>query len=141
MQNFKNHVRYNPLHHFILSPLTLVGVILSIALLFSDHSLTEKIFFLILALSVFLASLIARLYATKNQDRTIRAELRLRYYILTGNRLEELEDKLTMAQLVATRFASDKELAALIERAAKENLSPKAIKESIKNWTADENRV
>jgi len=46
-----------------------------------------------------------------------------------------------MAQLVATRFASDKELAALIERAAKENLSPKAIKESIKNWTADENRV
>ena len=92
MQNFKNHVRYNPLHHFILSPLTLVGVILSIVLLFSDHSLTEKIFFLILALSVFLASLIARLYATKNQDRTIRAELRLRYYILTGNRLEELED-------------------------------------------------
>ena len=45
MQNFKNHVRYNPLHHFILSPLTLVGVILSIVLLFSDHSLTEKSFF------------------------------------------------------------------------------------------------
>ncbi len=62
-------------------------------------------------------------------------------YINESDRLEELEDKLTMAQLVATRFASDEELAALIERAAKENLSPKAIKESIKNWTADENRV
>lgn len=141
MQNFKNHTRYYPLHHFVLSPLALVGVILSIILLFSDHSLTEKIFFLVIALSVFLISLIARKYATKNQDRTIRAEMRLRYYILTGKRLESLEEKLTMKQLVALRFASDEELLSLIEKTIKENLSPKAIKQSIKNWVADENRV
>ncbi|WP_373288335.1 DUF6526 family protein [Maribacter cobaltidurans] len=32
MQSFKNHTRYYPLHHFILSPLTLIGVTLSIVL-------------------------------------------------------------------------------------------------------------
>lgn len=141
MQNFKNHTRYYPLHHFILSPLTLIGVILSIVLLFSDYGLTEKIFFLVIALSIFLTSLIARLYANKNQDRTIRAELRLRYYILTGKRLETLENKLTMGQIVAQRFASDEELPSLTEKAVRENLSPKAIKESIKNCLADEHRV
>jgi hypothetical protein len=141
MQNFKNHVRYFPLHHFVLSPLTLIGLIISIVLLFSDRSLTEKIFFVVIAFSVFLTSLIARMYATKNQDRTIRAEMRLRYYILTGKRLETIEDKLTMGQIVALRFASDEELPALIEKTTKENLSPKAIKENIKKWVADNNRV
>lgn len=141
MQNFKNHTRYYPLHHFILSPLTLIGVILSIVLLFSDYGLTEKIFFLVVALSVFLTSLVARMYATKGQDRTIRTELRLRYYILTGKRFETLENTLTMGQIVALRFASDEELSFLTEKAVNENLSPKAIKESIKNWLADEHRV
>ena len=141
MQNFKNHVRYFPLHHFILSPLTLSGVIISIVMLFSDRNLTEKIFFVVIAHSVFLTSLIARMYATKNQDRTIRAEMRLRYFILTGKRFETLEDKLTMGQIVALRFASDEELPALIEKTTIENLSPKAIKENIKNWTADNKRV
>lgn len=141
MQNIKNHVRFYPLHHFILSPLTLIGLIIAIMLLSSDYSLTEKIFFLVIAISVLLTSLITRLNATKNQDRTIRAEMRLRYYILTGKRFETLEDKLTMGQIVALRFASDDELPALIEKAIKENLSPKAIKESFKNWLADNNRV
>ncbi|ASV29963.1 hypothetical protein CJ263_06855 [Maribacter cobaltidurans] len=81
------------------------------------------------------------MYATKNQDRTIRAELRLRYYILTGKKFETLESKLTMGQIVALRFASDEELPSLTVRAVNENISPKAIKESIKNWLSDEHRV
>ena len=56
--------------------------------------------------------------------------------------LDDIKNSTDLANLKERiNNCSDEELAALIERAAKENLSPKAIKESIKNWTADENRV
>jgi hypothetical protein len=49
--------------------------------------------------------------------------------------------KLSKKQIVALRFASDEELGALLERAARENLSPKDIKASIKTWRADWHRT
>jgi hypothetical protein len=80
-------------------------------------------------------------YALTIQNRTIRLELRLRYFQLTGNRLEVWEDRLSIGQLVSLRFASDDELPALIERAAEQNLSADEVKKSIIHWLPDEMRV
>ena len=80
-------------------------------------------------------------YALGNQDRIIRMELRFRYYVITGKRMEPLESKLSFPQLAALRFASDEELPALTERAIKENLSSHEIKKSIVNWLPDYMRV
>ena len=68
------------------------------------------------------------------QDRAIRAEESLRYYILSG----KLPDKrLRMSQIIALRFASDEELIELAKRAVEEQLSSSAIKNAIRNWRAD----
>jgi Family of unknown function (DUF6526) len=80
-------------------------------------------------------------YALGNQNRIVRMELRFRYYLITGKRLEPLESGLRFSQLAALRFASDEELPALTERAVKENLSARQIKKSILYWLPDHMRV
>ena len=46
-----------------------------------------------------------------------------------------------MQQIIALRFAPDEEYLDLIDRALKENLTNKQIKQAIKNWRADHHRA
>ena len=46
-----------------------------------------------------------------------------------------------MGQIIALRFASDKEFVDLTAKAVADNLSNKQIKELIKNWKADHDRA
>ena len=80
-------------------------------------------------------------YALGNQNRIVRLELRFRYFVITGERFEQLESKLQFQQLAALRFASDEELPALVKRTVMENLSSRQIKISIQNWLPDYMRV
>ena len=80
-------------------------------------------------------------YALTLQNRIVLMELRYRYYVLTGKRLESIEGNLNEGQLFALRFAPDEELEGLAQRAVQESLSPDAIKKAIKNWNADDRRV
>ena len=80
----------------------------------------------------------ARTFALKAQDRAIRAEESLRYYIMTGKAIPK---ELRIGQIIALRFASDAEYLALLDRAIKENLGGKEIKMSIQIWKADYHRV
>ena len=138
MQDVKTHKRYSPLHHFILIPLTIGIFIWSII---QSIKTTDNIPFFVIATILLITSIIARIYALKNQDRIIRLEMRLRYFQLTQQTLSAVEQKLTMKQLVALRFAGDDELVSLIDKTINENLSPGAIKKSIKNWQADHYRI
>ena len=49
--------------------------------------------------------------------------------------------RLSNAQIVALRFASDEELPALLERADREHLDPDQIKRAIKKWVPDLDRT
>ena len=83
-------------------------------------------------------SFYARSFALKAQDRAIRAEENFRHYLLTG---KPISKGIKMRQIIGLRFASDEEFPGLVERAEKENLSEKEIKQQIKNWKADTYRV
>jgi Family of unknown function (DUF6526) len=72
------------------------------------------------------------------QDRAIRAEENLRYFVLTG---KLLPTTLKISQVVALRFAGDDELVALVQKTILENLGNKKIKQAIIHWRADEHRV
>ena len=142
MQNNKNHMRFNPLHHFLLIPLTMLLFVWSIIkLVNAQEDISTAIYFLIFSFALLISSFILRFYATKNQDRTIRLEMRLRYFQITGKSFQKKEQQLSLSQIIALRFASDDELIELIERSIDEKLPAKEIKNSIKTWTPDHMRV
>ena len=142
-QNFGNHTRYNPLHHFVLTPLTTIFFGWTIAKMdFSSQDTTlESIFLFIGAFVLVLLPLIARMYALTLQNRIILNEMRNRYFHLTGKTFDEKERELRLGQIIGLRFASDEELLDLIDRAIAEKLTSKEIKQQIKNWRGDYLRV
>ena len=79
-----------------------------------------------------------RSFPLKAQDRAIKAEENLRYYVMTGKLFPK---ELKVSQIIALRFASDEEFLPLVEKALKENLTNKEIKMLIKIWRADVYRV
>ena len=112
MQNYKNHLRLFPAHHFVLLPAILGLFIWSCIHFFEkDVALQDRMFWILVSFIRLLLSMITRIYALKNQDRIIRLEMRQRY------------------------------LLSLMERAIKENLSNKEIKMAVKNWQADNHRI
>jgi len=142
-QNFANHVRYYSVHHFIFYPLLLIAITAS-AFAFANHPEQKEIWGAITVIFFFIgwtSFMLRQHYALGNQDRIVRLELRFRYYVLTGKRLEPLESSLSIRQMAALRFAPDEELPAMVERAIKENLSAPQIKKSIVHWLPDHMRV
>ena len=142
MQNYKNHLRLNPAHHFVLIPTALGLFVWSIVHFFvSDVGFEEKLFWFLASLALVLVSMITRVYALKNQDRLIRLEMRQRYFELIGTSFNSKENLLNLSQIIALRFASNEELLALIEQTIKVKLSNKEIKMAITNWQADLVRI
>jgi hypothetical protein len=139
-QNYNNHAQMVPGFHY-------VGVIAILALLIGSfinlfHSAPENLYSAsLICLIAFIAIILwiyTRTFSLKAQDRAIRAEENLRYYVLTG---KLLPTQLTVFQIVALRFAPDAEFVALVDKAVAENLAPKAIKQAIQNWKGDFYRV
>ena len=139
-QTYANHSKLVLGFHgitFIAMMVLLIGAIRNVIYTTSDNlysaSLVVLISFILLVLAFYL-----RAFALKAQDRAIRAEEKLRYFILTG---KPLSNKITTRQIIGLRFSSDEEFVDLVERAIQENLSEKEIKQAIKNWMADNYRV
>lgn len=146
-QTFANHTRIDPPFHFFLLPIFALGVLLALIHFFvhiTDGDFHEHVhaFLLILLAVAFLLMLLKmRMYAAKLQDRVIRLEERLRLATLLSEPLRSRIPELTEDQLIGLRFASDGEVAALVERTLKEKLSRKEIKKLIKTWRPDYWRV
>lgn len=142
-QDYSNHIRFYTPHHFIFYPLIIAAMVWA-----GWHAKTQpetaELWIAIAAIfgvMGWLSFMLRQHYALTNQNRIVRLEMRLRYYELTGQRLEPVEHKLSFGQLAALRFASNEELPALVQRTLSEQLTPDAIKRSIKNWVADDMRV
>jgi len=142
MQNYANHARFDPVYHRILFPvllLTLIGAGVNLYESLGDHQrLYSASLILVLTVCACAVCLYARIFPLKAQDRAIRAEENLRHYVLTG---KLLDPRLSVPQIVALRFASDGEFPALAAEAVAKKMEPKAIKQAVKNWRADEYRV
>lgn len=142
-QNYNNHTQFYTPHHFVFYPVALILTVASAVCIFEYPFQQLQFIFItaILILIIWLSFMLRQHYALGNQNRIVRLEVRLRYYQLTQKRLEPLEQQLSFNQIAALRFASDEELPDLVRRTINESLSPKDIKQAIKNWTPDYMRV
>jgi Zn-dependent protease with chaperone function len=140
-QNYANHPRYVKAYHFLLSFLLALGLILSVINFFRHigfAGLVSSLLIILLFICVTMCWWFLRTFPIKAQDRAIRAEESLRYFILTGKAIDK---RITMSQIIALRFASDEEYLPLVDKTAAENLSAKEIKLAIKEWKADHHRM
>lgn len=141
-QTYKTHVRMDPLYHYVLTVLLLATLVVSIINLVrslnAEENVMQAVLLLLMTVAIVIIAILVRLYPLKSQDRAIRAEENLRHFVLTG---KLLNPNLSNGQVIALRFADEQEYPTLCERAVKENLKPKEIKQAIVNWKADNNRV
>ncbi|WP_263408697.1 DUF6526 family protein [Terriglobus tenax] len=139
-QSFKNHTKWDPMFHLVLCPITLIFSIALIVHAFG-HRTDANIHLAILSVILLLTISKMRVYSLKVQDRVIRLEEKVRLAALCSpTQLTELES-LTMRQYIGLRFASNTELPELAVRAVRENLTSKQIKEAVKSWRADDDRI
>jgi len=136
-QNAQNHAQFVPVFHFGLFSICVASFIIAGIHLFGEITLVSILLFL-MAIALNLSFIFMRFFPLKVQDRAIRSEENLRHYVLTG---KLLDPALTMSQIIALRFASDSEFVALAERAVKESMSSKQIKQAVKQWRADYHRA
>lgn len=143
-QNAKNHLKFYPPHHFIFMPGVFIFMIYSLYEAYQTEgveSLVWKLSAFFSFLMLFLSVMMRQHYALKLQDRIIINEFKQRYHLLTGMSLDATYPNLSKSQIFALRFASDAELENLTAEAATKNTDAKKIKNQIKNWRADNDRV
>lgn len=141
IQNYRNHVRWYPLAHFVVMPILLFNLIWQAVRLYQEPS-WDRAEFVLLAVGLILLNVAARFQALTAQDRIIRLEEQLRYQKLLSSDLAFQAAQLPHSSILALRFASDEELPQLLEKAINgEFKDSKEIKQSIKNWRGDYLRV
>jgi hypothetical protein len=136
-QNLNNHARLVPAYH--------IGVFfpLLINLVWAGYRLTagitgDALVQLLLALALMVMFISIRTQILTVQDRVIRLEMRLRLARLLTAEQQTLVPRLTHKQLVALRFAGDRELPELVQQVADGALkTQKEIKAQVKDWQAD----
>jgi hypothetical protein len=139
-QDFKSHRRFDPWYHFFALPV--IGVAFFVSLWHAIKTPSGwSIWQTIVAAALTVLALKARTFALKVQDRIIRLEERQRLAALLSEPLRGRIGSLTEQQLIGLRFASDGEVAALVQAALDENLSGEAIKKRVKDWRPDFFRV
>lgn len=141
-QTYANHAQYTPLYHYFTSPLALIFLVWSITRFFQNPSYDTG-YFLVGGLALFGVVSVSRLSPLRAQDRIIRLEEQLRYQrVLPAALAEQAMTTFSPRHYIALRFASDAELAGLVEKViANPAMKGKEIKQQIRNWRADHFRL
>ena len=138
-QSFASHA-HHPVPTYVAAAFSLVALItLTGAWLFAWPTLEPGVVSLAIAVAVLVS--ISRLYTTRLQDRIILLEMKVRCAEVLPPGQDALLAALSPRQIIALRFASDEELGALLERAAREQLPPREIKRAIRRWRPDRLRT
>jgi hypothetical protein len=138
-QSYQSHA-HHPIATYFTSVFTLVALVLFAGQVVFGWSVTNWILAALLG-AVSTLGAISRWYIVKLQDRIIMIEMKVRAAEILAPGQDALLARLGPKQIVALRFASDEELGPLLERAARENLSPKDIKAAVRTWRPDFHRT
>ena len=136
-QSAESHTAWTPIFHFIGAPITMLAFFY-FATDAVRHPSKMTLLAALYAFGISVAVFASRIMALRVQDRVIRLEMRLRLKEILPAALAARIPEIRVKQLVALRFASDAEMASLVERTLKgEFADQQAIKAAIKDWQAD----
>jgi hypothetical protein len=135
-QSFQSHA-HRPTQTLIAAIFAMVAFVAIVRQIIRAGADNRDLALLFTVLSVFTLIWISRVYIVRLQDRIIMLEVKVRAAELLTSGQDAQLAKLNSKQIAALRFAGDAEFGALLDRAARENLAPKEIKASIKNWRPD----
>lgn len=139
-QTLKNHMRLDPPYHFFLAPVSLLIVIYTVVDVVRFPGWNTGLH-VVVAIWLLVAATLLRVYPLKVQDRVIRLEERLRLKDLLPAPLQSRIGELRESQLIALRFASDQEVAGLVQKTLDGRWTSKQIKAAIVTWRPDRWRV
>jgi hypothetical protein len=136
-QNYANHTRFRWMYHYTSLPILLVNAIVFIVAAVKVPT-GMNIWMAVAFTALFMFAFDVRGQVITVQDRVIRDEMRMRLERVLGAGARDKIAKLSCAQMIGLRFASDAELAALVDRTlAGELPNRKTIKQAVQNWQAD----
>jgi len=141
-QDLKSHPRYIPGFHILLAGILTVNLIWSIVHLVKAGLTFETAWAVVMAIAFGQLFFYTRVFATRNQDRIIRLEMRVRLDRVLPDDLRGRTGELTTDQLIALRFAGDAELPGLVRRVLSERIGQRtSIKAMVTDWQPDFQRV
>jgi hypothetical protein len=138
-QSYQSHA-HHPTASYVATVFSVIALVLLVGQLFFGWNTANWTMAAILV-AVMSLTAISRWYIVRLQDRIIMLEMKVRAAEILPAGQDALLVKLSPKQIAALRFASDAELGPLLERAARESLSPKDIKASIRTWRPDPYRT
>jgi hypothetical protein len=139
-QTFANHARIDPPFHFFVLPVALISAIYAVVEFFRFPGFATG-WIVVVAVAAVIAVFRVRQYSLRVQDRIIRLEERLRLASILDEPLRSRLGELADGQLLGLRFASDRELPALVQRCLDERLAGREIKKAVVSWRPDYRRV
>jgi hypothetical protein len=139
-QNLSNHARLDEWFHFFIIPILLLNFIFAIYSLVRHPGYVQG-WIALVSFTLLAMAFKMRIYSLKVQSRLIRLEEHLRLASLLPEPLRTRIAELSEDQLIGLRFASDGELADLVDRTLAEGLNRKQIKQAVKEWRPDYWRV
>ena len=140
-QSFENHAKLVPMFHFVAFGLLMVAFLWFTYRMVTDFSV-GRMMFVVLIVGVILVAFFARLFALGVQDRVIRLEEQLRMARLLSPELQGRIGEISTEHFIGLRFASDEELEELTTRVLNgEFPSRKEVKQAVRNWRADNERI
>jgi hypothetical protein len=140
-QSFEKHAKMVPGYHYVLFSLLLIMLITVVWGVVQEPSwgnLLGVVFMVAFVMTAFYA----RVFALGVQDRVIRLEERLRMAEVLPEDLRSRIGEITTEQIIGLRFAPDEELPDLVRKVLDEGIADrKTIKQAVKNWRADHQRI
>jgi len=140
-QSFEKHAMMVPGYHYVLFSLLLILLVAMVWGMVREPS-WGSLLGIVFMVAFVMTALYARLFALGVQDRVIRLEERLRMAEVLPEDLRSRIGEITTEQIIGLRFAPDEELPDLVRRVLDEGITDrKTIKQAVKNWRADHQRI
>lgn len=140
-QSASSHAKMVPMYHYLTFACVLLPTVYFAVQAVRDFSV-GAVMMVVFGVGVIFSTFFARIFPLGVQDRVIRLEERIRMERVLPAEMHGRLGEVSTSHLIGLRFAPDDELADLVQRILDGELSDrKSVKQAIRSWRADHQRI